>query len=298
MCRKSAERCGMTLVELLVVIAIYALLLALVLPAIQRTRATVDRIRCGLKLRQLAIALHLRHGDHGAFPPGCSSDAPQNPYPHMSWMTHLLPYLEQDELWRQAQQAFAAARFFQDPPHHDILRRRMALFSCPADERMNETKDYPTVSIGFTSYLGVLGSDFQAADGILYLDSATRMADVHDGLSNTLIVGERPPSADGHLGWWYAGWGQQRSGSLDVVLGAAEINRHPRYPGCGPGPFSYQAGHPLDPCAAFRFWSLHPGGANFAFADASVRFLPYGNYRGLLKALATRDGHEPTDLGD
>src|SRR5207253_1385089 len=113
-------------------------------------------------------------------------------------------------------------------------------------------------------------------DGVLYLDSHVRWADITDGTSNTLLVGERPPSSDHRYGWWYAGWGQLKTGSAEMVLGVKELRDDPKYEACSPGPYTFQAGGGGNDCDTFHFWSLHLGtGANFLFADGSVRFLHY-----------------------
>lgn len=152
---------------------------------------------------------------------------------------------------------------------------------------------------GSSSYLGVCGSNGLKNDGVLYRNSRTKFADVTDGLSNTLFLGERPPGHDFHYGWWYAGRGQLGSGSGDMILGVKEPNLEPIQPDspCGPGVYSFGPSRFDDPCGAFHFWSPHPGGANFAFGDGAVRFLSY-SARDLLPALASRAGGEPAFVLD
>ncbi len=149
--------------------------------------------------------------------------------------------------------------------------------------------------VAFTSYLGVSGRESVAdRSGMLFQDSATRLLDATDGTSNTLLLGERPPSADFQFGWWYAGTGQKLSGSADLVLGVREPNLQPIVSGsaCGPGNYPFQAARGFDdPCGMFHFWSPHPGGSNFAMADGSLRFLRY-SADPIMPALATRDGGE------
>jgi prepilin-type processing-associated H-X9-DG protein len=151
--------------------------------------------------------------------------------------------------------------------------------------------------MAFTDYLGVWGTDRRHRDGVLFLDSEVRLREIADGTSNTLMVGECPPSADGILGWWYAGWGQAKDGSAEALLGVAEWNDGPFYRKCPRGPYSYVPGRLTNQCDMFHFWSLHPGGANFVFCDASVRFLPH-SAAPLMPALATRSGGEAVSLPD
>jgi prepilin-type processing-associated H-X9-DG protein len=130
---------------------------------------------------------------------------------------------------------------------------------------------------------------------MLYLDSPTRFADVLDGSSQTLFVGERPPSADGARGRWYGGWGAW--GTADSYLGVCETGVFDWVPnsGCPDGPYSFQPDRLDNPCSVFHFWSLHTGGANFLFVDGSVVFLGYSAAT-VLPALATREGGEVVEL--
>src|SRR5207237_412657 len=124
-----------------------------------------------------------------------------------------------EALWARSVRAFSRDSFFESPPHQPILGKRMAAFLCPADPLSQTPWRYSEFTVGFTDYLGVEGTDFKHQDGVLYLDSHVRTSDIRDGTSNTLAVGERPPSNDHNLGWWYAGWGQRKTGSADMVLG-------------------------------------------------------------------------------
>ncbi len=148
-----------------------------------------------------------------------------------------------------------------------------------------------------TSYLGVNGTDWEAEDGIFYRDSATRFADIIDGTSNTLMIGERPPSPDFWYGWWYAGFGQQGTGSCDMLLGVRERKAPPLdgiknyLEDCPDGPYHFETGKPGRQCDTLHYWSYHPGGAIFGFADGSVRFLSYGADE-VMPQLATIAGGE------
>src|SRR2546429_438584 len=111
-------RRALTLVETLVVIAIIGVLIALTAAAVQAVRTAAARMECQHHLRQLGLALHHYHDDRKQLPPGLSYDQGKSPEPFMSWNCRLLPYLEQDNLWRQAQEAFRQDRnFLHNPPH-------------------------------------------------------------------------------------------------------------------------------------------------------------------------------------
>ncbi|MBX9584334.1 MAG: DUF1559 domain-containing protein [Gemmataceae bacterium] len=288
-------RPGFTLIELLVVVGIVALLAALTLAAVQRVRAASARAACQNQLRQLALAAQHYHDARGAFPPGVSYKGGASPQPHMTWMTRLLPYLEQEPLWRQAEAAFAADKFFEGPPHLPILGRKVGLFVCPADPLAQEPYDFGPFAVGHTNYLGVSGLDLHSWDGVLHTDSEVAARAITDGTSNTLMIGERPVNDRHNFGWWYAGWGQNKTGSGDSILGVRERREGPPLEDCPPGPYRFRPGRADAPCDVLRYWSHHPGGANFACCDGSVRFLRY-EADAVLPALATRAGGEVAEL--
>lgn len=289
-----------TLVELLVVIGIFAVLLALLLPAVMRARDAAARTQCTNNLHQIGLALHNYHDAFSSLPPGVRPLRDSELYPFLSWNARLLPFLEQSNLWQDTVQAFAQQRSFYLNPPHTGFSMDMPVFSCPADPRSHAKPIFVTESIGYTDYLGVEGTDQFAADGVLYLDSRVRMLDITDGTSTTLAVGERPPSADGWLGWWYGGTGQHRDGSAEMVLGVAERNESELSfgVGCPPGPYQFGPGRASNQCDTFHFWSPHiGGGANFLFADGSVHFLSYSS-ASIMPALATRSSRESVVLPD
>ena len=287
------RRPAFSLIELLIVIAIIALLIGLTLAAVQRVRMSAARARCANHLRQIALALHHHHDVHLAFPPGVSNFDGKSPQPFMSWLTRLLPYLEQDALWRQSLAAFDKEKFFENPPHTAILGTKIDLFVCPTDPFTPRPADIDDISAAHTNYLGVSGADLYSRDGILHADSRVTFASITDGPSNTLMVGERGIS-NPIFGWWYAGWGQAQTGSADSVLGVRERSIDSAFSECESGPFHFRAGSAKNACDSLRFWSHHPGGAHFAFGDASVRFLSY-SADNLLPALATRAGGESVE---
>jgi prepilin-type processing-associated H-X9-DG protein len=298
--RRAPRRTALTLAELLVVIAIIAVLLGLLVPAVQKLREAAARLQCGNNLKQIGLALHHYHDQEGALPPALSTQS----YRYLSWMGRLLPYAEQDARWQEVAANYRASpRPWFNPPHRtDAV---VPLYTCPSDPRVRTPATVTvqiappsagsgpvrsvSLSVGLTSYLGVEGVDLNSRDGVLFANSSTRLADITDGLSQTLLVGERPPSADLEYGWWYAGPGQSRTGSTDVVLGAREVNVS--QPGCPPGQYAFGPGSFNGRCDLFHFWSPHPGGGQFLFADGSVHFLAY-SAAPVLPALATRSGGE------
>jgi prepilin-type N-terminal cleavage/methylation domain-containing protein len=287
------KRRGYTLIELLLVMGIIVMLLALTVSAVQKARDAAHKAQCVNRMKQMGLALHEYHGERQHFPPGCSYKKGKDPMPHVSWCTRLLPFMEQQALWGQAEAAFAKSRMFLDPPH--IGGRAMPAFLCSTDPRDIFVVDGGRKWAGYTFYLGVEGTNQKSFDGVLYLDSRVRMSDILDGASNTLMVGERPPSADGVLGWWYAGWGQSKDGSAEMILGAREIAKHRTLRDCPPESNRFRQGDRTNQCDALHFWSLHFGGTHFLFADGSVHFLPYSADK-ILPALATRAGGEAVEL--
>jgi prepilin-type N-terminal cleavage/methylation domain-containing protein/prepilin-type processing-associated H-X9-DG protein len=293
------SRRGFTLVELLVAIAIIAVLIGLLLPAVQKVREAAARTKCLNNLKQLGLALHSYHDTTGTLPPGLSVDADQKKYLYLGWPARILPHVEQPGLWASVEDAFATdpdpTKFWGHVPHAKLIGTPVALFTCPSDGRLPGPNEIPGFILAHTSYLGVEGVDQFRRDGTLFLDSRVRLLGATDGTSQTLLVGERPPSSDFKLGWWYRGWGQNQEGSAEMLLGARETNTS--RPTCPPGPYHYGPGRVTELCDAFHFWSLHPGGAHFLFADGSVRFLAY-SADPVLHALATRAGGEAAAVPD
>jgi prepilin-type N-terminal cleavage/methylation domain-containing protein/prepilin-type processing-associated H-X9-DG protein len=290
---QAPRRSGFTLVEVLIVIAIIAVLIGILIPAVMKARAAADRIACANNLRQIGLALHHYHDSKGSFPAGIASDRRGQSYPFMSWLARLLPFLEQDSLWRTTVAAYEADSWpFDDPPHVGF-GTPIKTYACPADSRVFVAHTtYQGYRAALTSYVGVLGTSWDHTDGVLFQDSSIRLVDITDGASNTLAVGERPPSPDFWYGWWYAGSGQAGTGSGDMLLGANDSYLGGGYASeCAMGAYSFEPGQLDNECDIFHFWSPHPGGSHFIFADGSVRFLSYA-VAPLLPSLATRAGGE------
>jgi prepilin-type N-terminal cleavage/methylation domain-containing protein/prepilin-type processing-associated H-X9-DG protein len=274
------RRSGFSLIELLVVIAIVAILAGLIAAAAQKARTAATRAQCVNNMRQIGIALKSYITINGKYPSGYSTAT------NTTWMFAIAPSMEQNHV-----------------PNPAFVMRQ---YTCPSDNRLfqasYENQDGwigggGTFNEAFTSYQGVNGTTVLAMDGILYLNSTVRDLDITNGLSNTLLVGERPPSADMLLGWWYNGSGNWipalggPSGQGDTTLGVADILTKPQglpeIDACPVGPYAYAPGSLTNNCDAFHFWSLHDGGGNWTFADGSVRFIPYSAAT-TLPALAKR----------
>ena len=299
--RCNSCRPGFTLMELLISLGIVALLVGLIVPAVQNAREASFRARCQNNLRQLGLAAHAYHGIHSAFPKGHRQFDGANPDPmyDSGWLLSLTPYLEQDAVYQTAVAAYRADPLPFDNPPHVGLTTVLPVLLCPSDGRITEPRVTPVQHylVAFTSYLGVSGAQCRKQDGVLFNDSQIRFVDVTDGTSTTLLAGERPPSSDFQYGWWYAGDGQNGAGSAEFILGVLEPNLLPITSGsqCGPGFYPFGPSNFNDPCGKFHYWSPHSGGSNFLFVDGAVHFLSY-NAQPIMPALASRAGNEPVDI--
>jgi hypothetical protein len=241
-------------------------------------------MRCANNLRQIGLAAHDYNDTLGSMPAGMRYRNARDPNLLMSWLTQLLPFLEQENLWRTTQAAYKQTPWpFNNPPHVG-LSTVISLFVCPSDSQARDVNEAQRehILVAFTSYLGVEGKDLTTLDGVLYRDSRVRLTDIKDGTSQTLLAGERPPSPDFQFGWWYAGTGQNFSGSGDMILGVQEKNVLPDAINvCPHGIYTYGPGTIQNQCDMFHFWSLHLG----------LHFLKKPNTN-IKKALKTRGFRE------
>ena len=305
---KKRDLTGFTLVELLVVIGIIGILVAILLPAVQMVREAGRRTVCSNNVRQLALGLMNYESSHAELPiglrsftagTGSGSGSTADRYYGMTWITRVLPFIEQSAMWDQAVEDYG----YNPLPFraHRGMQTVLPSVECPSDPSTGEVHwTHEGYLVACTNYLGVNGINYQSRDGVFTYDVPVRLAAIGDGQSNTLLIGERPPSPDFWYGWWYA-TGQGDVSTGDVTLGVAELNPSPSggsstyLESCPPGPYTYIAGQ-NEQCDALHFWSYHSVGGNFAMADGSVRLIAYSISADTLQGLATRAGGETVSL--
>ena len=316
---RTPARLGFTLVELLVVIAIIGVLIALLLPAVQAAREAARRTQCQNRMKQLALGLHGYHDAYKRFPMGLDNNSPTTPNrlnPHF-WSFHSLTfhYMEQaaivdryetEELYITSTEpptgpfmnCFQNALRLYNLGTPSICAERMPHLECPSDPRAGEICP-PSVSgvgpYGTVNFYGVMGTDNLSRDGILFGQSKTTFAEILDGTSNTLMLGERPNLEDLNYGWWVCGAGNRPSGST-ISTGEADNLLSTRFGIFKGKDTRMPTATPLAQVDLMHFWSWHPGGCQFAMGDASVRFFRYGTSFALLNRLATRKGGETVTL--
>ncbi|HJT34405.1 MAG TPA: DUF1559 domain-containing protein [Pirellulales bacterium] len=300
------RRDGFTLIELLVVIAVIGLLVGLLLPAVQAAREATRRNECANRLKQIGLACQSYHDVMNRFPPGYCAvgaymDGQTDTSPGWGWASCLLPYLEQQAL----QQTIDFRRPIEHPVNGSAVRTSIASYLCPSDIVASEqfsvpdAAGQPVVVAAPSSYAGCVGNDASdvagpSGSGVFYRNSATRLADLTDGSSVTILVGERA-------------WANAQSTWAGAVSGAVCLRG--KYNRCPVGGAAWAAASTLnlahahlnnataDPDGGLDdFSSLHPEGSNFVFADGSVRFLaslPDDTPAGMVfQGLGTRSGGE------
>jgi prepilin-type N-terminal cleavage/methylation domain-containing protein/prepilin-type processing-associated H-X9-DG protein len=306
---------GFTLVELLVVMAIIGILIALLLPAVQAAREAARRVSCANNLMQVSIGLANYEATYEMLPPGTIE--PQGPIQsvatgyHMGWIVQILPQLDERNVFTHVD--FAASVYHKKNDH--VASLTLPVLNCPSERR-----DQSDMGRGISSYAGC-HHDVEAPidvnnNGVLYLNSHVRLAEVTDGLSHTIFLGEKRSDAK-DLGWMSGtratlrntgtainGTPVQESAGSAFSLGPAvsgvdaapeEAEGEGNADGSGAAP----AGGPPynNPLYVGGFGSQHPGGANIAWGDGSVYFLSDSISLPVLQQLGHRaDGGLPPGI--
>jgi prepilin-type N-terminal cleavage/methylation domain-containing protein/prepilin-type processing-associated H-X9-DG protein len=291
-------RQAFTLVELLVVIAIIAVLIGLLIPAVQKVREAANRMSCSNNLKQIGLALHNFHDARGKFPPG----GVVGPYPEAGVMTtgvthgngpFLLLYLEQQALADQYHWQLDVSDWANQP----VVSQQLRVLQCPSAEPNRVHTDFdPWVGgkVGACSDYAGIREVPQAMvdrgyvnprvnrDSVFMINRMTRLADVTDGASQTILYTE----IAGRPQVWEMG--RRVPGTLvggpwaarNLIWGAPSIAEQSPWP-CA-----------INCTNRGEVYSFHPGGANAVFADGSVGFLTVGMSIRILAALVTRAGEE------
>jgi prepilin-type N-terminal cleavage/methylation domain-containing protein/prepilin-type processing-associated H-X9-DG protein len=328
------RRHAFTLIELLVVIAIIGTLIGLLLSAVQNVRAAASRIKCQNNLKQLALAAHNYHGSFGRFPAGLEINGLTGR--NSSLFVDLLPHMEADNVYRLWNFSDPMANMTgTNPP----AATQLSWLVCPSDPIQDNPMVWSVFSAGITSYGGNGGTrtmlpSATTRDGIFYstgsmavpatAKKAVRIADIRDGLTNTLLLGERR-HADGNWDSWliapfvpaptpallpmthYGVWAPAGPhGIADVTLSSfvtinyghptVYVPPPPTFPPIPPPPIPWSGWVTYYEARLSAYGSFHAGGANFAMADGSVHFVRDSIPLATLQALSTRIGGEIVSL--
>jgi prepilin-type N-terminal cleavage/methylation domain-containing protein/prepilin-type processing-associated H-X9-DG protein len=276
--RRLRTRSGFTLIELLVVIAIIAILIGLLLPAVQKVREAANRTKCQNNLHQMVIGMHNYEVANGFWPPAYrNADTPQNGQirPGWGWGSFILPYIEQASLYNNLNVNFSVFGNGANPvPPTTLTQSVLKIYRCPSDPApdLNTFRN----NHGMSNYRAVRGTygnpgspspqppyafiTNEDLGGVLNQNSKIKMADISDGTSNQLAVGEciyDEPTAH-----WAALW----SGMIGTYQGGIMIS-------CVMWHIDERQDNvTINGAAPQAFGSRHTGGAYFAFCDGSVRF--------------------------
>jgi len=286
---------GFTLIELLVVIAIIAILVALLLPAVQQAREAARRSQCKNNLKQIGLALHNYNETHGLFPPGLVIADPSVAAASAlawNWTAMILPYIEQAQLHQQLDVGNGLPPSSKNNSGNavklELIGKVIPAYRCPSDigpARFDMLGDNTAENIGLlnggglTNYVGSMrtcrspAANFAANPGdpvtnrqlkqagIFYYNSSTRFRDITDGMSNTIMVGERAWQLLGSSTPVWAGtWAGAERADKEVRASRAAM-------------FGPKAAINAGTRSENTLSSWHIGGAHFAMADGSVRFV-------------------------
>lgn len=295
-------RRGFSLVELLVVIAIVGMLVALLLPAVMAARESARRTQCTNNLKQMGVACQQYHDATRSFPPGyCAAgayiDGATDMSPGWGWQAFLLPYIEQ----RPVYESINFCLGIEYPANAKAVQTAIPLYVCPSDSlppspyAVPDASGKPAALAASSSYAACIGSDDSdvagaIGSGIFYRNSGTRLAEILDGTSVTILIGEKAWANQ------YTVW----AGAINrgVVERGKDNRCQPVVPGVYyPAPALVLSHAHLnnadfdgDGSAGMDdFSSMHVAGSNFVFADGSVHFIQSISADGLSGAYTSED---------
>jgi prepilin-type N-terminal cleavage/methylation domain-containing protein/prepilin-type processing-associated H-X9-DG protein len=285
-----SERAGFTVIELLVVTAVIAILIAILLPAVQSSREQTRRISCTNNLMQIGTALASYALCHSVLPPGVVNDkGPVTNVPvgyHFGWAVHILPFLDQPAMFRE----FDFSRSVYAPGNDTARGHRIQTFLCPSSPYSGGGTNYAACHHDVEAPIDVDNH------GAFYLNSHTRYSDLLDGPACTILIGENRMTPG--LGWAVgtsatlrnAGTPINSEDPRELLKSSSLINS---YRAIDPTTWMTLITDGNVPAARIGgFSSYHPGGTNFLFGDGSVRFLSERIHPDIYRSLAHRaDGN-------
>ena len=302
------HRPGFTLIELLVVIAIIAILVALLLPAVQQARASARNIQCRNNLKQIGIAIHNYAEQFGVLPPSSTTEVDQGVWRDRPWRYHLHSWASL--ILPQLDQANAQNRIDYNVSSLDTANRQMAsliipVYRCPSYSGPDYSTDplytaiSPTMALRNYAAMGAttVGNLYTNPDGVIYPRSKTKFAGITDGASNTIFIVE---TRDEGAPVWIDG------SAASVAARRFDPSNPPSY--AGPeNSINYNPYYlsERDPSGNKLYQSLdslygpssfHTGGAFHLIGDGGVRFLSETINVTVYDALASRAGGEAVSL--